>query len=446
MDCDRESVGMALVPFQLSSSNANESSQESSGRSESLKPGLLVNLLRDGFGEVGHGTIVEVHPTGQWLGVHIPLSSVEFVLLRPTFIRSGAHNLSVEPCQRGFTNLEEVFSRTILWRRTDVMVSVEDTTTDEPPFVPQENWVGLEVHRKNPSGVVVSSGRINCSMASDYFREGTLGEAHIGVTILDVFLGDADAIMSHDRWPIAECWFPDSRSLQSTIDHFASIPVADDPDAHLGGRLKAPYRFLLRRPNLNIKESKYSQKTSDNEIRKVSSERCCAKRCCQWFPQQDTRTVRQKFYLKSFEDRREYGIAASGQMHSMDGDRKRKYMTLHGAEVCSTAWYRIHGIPKSTFFAYVEKFNEGVVNSTHGNKGCKRPRIGTVQVQGTMASIVRENADQMPHQMRGIGHGRMDTLKFLPAGNNWKQVQADANEVIMVPLPLRFTSAAFTKL
>jgi hypothetical protein len=69
MDCDRESVGMALVPFQLSSSNANESSQESSGRSESLKPGLLVNLLRDGFGEVGHGTIVEVHPTGQWLGV-----------------------------------------------------------------------------------------------------------------------------------------------------------------------------------------------------------------------------------------------------------------------------------------------------------------------------------------------------------------------------------------
>jgi hypothetical protein len=40
-----------------------------------------------------------------------------------------------------------------------------------------------------------------------------------------------------------------------------------------------------------------------------------------------------------------------------------------------------------------------------------------------------ENADQMPHQMRGIGHGRMDTLKFLPAGNNWKRVQVDANEV-----------------
>ena len=35
----------------------------------------------------------------------------------------------------------------------------------------------------------------------------------------------------------------------------------------------------------------------------------------------------------------------------------------------------------------------------------------------------------MPHQMQEIGHGRVDTLKHLPAGNNWKRVMADANEV-----------------
>ena len=88
MDYDTKSFRMNLVSFQLSNLSANESSQESTRRSESLKPGLLVNLLRDGFGEVGHGTIVEVHPTRQWLGVY-PMDSVEFVLLRPTFIRSG---------------------------------------------------------------------------------------------------------------------------------------------------------------------------------------------------------------------------------------------------------------------------------------------------------------------------------------------------------------------
>ena len=48
---------------------------------------------------------------------------------------------------------------------------------------------------------------------------------------------------------------------------------------------------------------------------------------------------------------------------------------------------------------------------------------------GTIAAIVKENSDQMLHQMRGIGHGRVDTLKYLLAGNNWKRVMADANEV-----------------
>ena len=48
---------------------------------------------------------------------------------------------------------------------------------------------------------------------------------------------------------------------------------------------------------------------------------------------------------------------------------------------------------------------------------------------GTIVAIVKENADQMPHQMRGIGHRRVDTLKYLPAGNNWKRVMANANEV-----------------
>ena len=63
------------------------------------------------------------------------------------------------------------------------------------------------------------------------------------------------------------------------------------------------------------------------------------------------------------------------------------------------------------------------------NRGCKRPRIGTVQVMGTIAAIVKENANKMPHQMRGIVHGRVDTLKYLLAGNNWKRVMADTNEV-----------------
>ena len=87
-------------------------------------------------------------------------------------------------------------------------------------------------------------------------------------------------------------------------------------------------------------------------------------------------------------------------MHSIDGDRRRKYLVLHGLEVCATTWYLIHGIPKSTFHIYVQRYNKGVLSTAHGNKGCKRPWIGTVQVMDTIATIVKENADQMPYQMQ----------------------------------------------
>ena len=116
-------------------------------------------------------------------------------------------------------------------------------------------------------------------------------------------------------------------------------------------------------------------------------------------------------------------------MHLVHGDYRRKYLTLHGVEVCTIAWYLIHGIPKSTFHSYMQRYNEDILSTAHGNRGCKRPRIGTVQVMDTIAAIMKENIDQMPHQMRGIGHRRVYTLKYLPAGNNWKRVVDDINEV-----------------
>ena len=33
------------------------------------------------FGEVGIGSVVDVHPSGQWLGVTIPPFSAEFILV-----------------------------------------------------------------------------------------------------------------------------------------------------------------------------------------------------------------------------------------------------------------------------------------------------------------------------------------------------------------------------
>ena len=232
--------------------------------------------------------------------------------------------------------------------------------------------IGLEVHRLDAARVLLASGRVFCSDPEEYFWHGRLGEGYIGVTILDVFIGDSDAIMSNEHWLIFECKFPNGPSLQTTVDHFSRLPSDVDPQEFLGGRRKAAYRFVVRKPKATDRLSQYNAKTADDEVRKVSSERCCSKHCCQTFPQALTRTVRQIFYLKSFEEKQEYGIAAGGQMHSVHGDHRRKYLTLHGVEVCATAWYFIHGNPKSTFHSYMQRYNEGVLSTTHGNRGYKQ--------------------------------------------------------------------------
>jgi hypothetical protein len=432
---------MAVVAFpgfgHDHNSRDDEPSLESTGSSGLLRTGMTVKLLSPGFGEVGVGKVVEVQPVGQWLGVDIPFGSTEFVLLRPTDVMAAAVDFPLIPCQRGYNSVVETLLRTVLWRTTDVMIPAGDLRSDDSPFTPRERWVGLEVQRFDELGTLLSSGRIMAALPTDHFRSGWLGDDHVGVTVLDVFVGDSETIMSHDLWPIIECCFPSGRSLKCTIDHFASRPVQQDSEAHLGGRAKEPYRFIFRLQDLNKKDSLFARKTTDDEIRKVSSERCCLRNCCQHFVQCRTLAVRQKFYEKSFEDRKEYGISVGGHMHSIEGDRKRKYVTLLGTEVCAVAWYTIHGISKSSFYTYMDDFNKGVINGTHGNQGIKRPRLATVQAMGSMTSIINDNADQMPHQMRGVGNGRVDTLKFLPAGNNWKHIRASVNEVLIGPIANR---------
>ena len=300
MDSSSDSSGSVMPSIEPSSFDF---SQQSTGRSDELRPGQSVKLVVLCFGEVGIGSVVDVHPFGQWLGVSIPPFSAEFILLRPSTIVANAENLTLEPRQRGCTALIDALNRTVLWRAADALELSEDPPMDDADYVRQESWIGLEVHRLDAVGVLLASGRVFCSDLEEYFRDGRLGQGYIGVTILDVFVGDSDAIMSNERWLISECKFPNGPSLQTTIDHFSRLPTGIDPQEFLGGRRKAAYRFVVRKPKGADRLSQYNAKTADDEVRKVSSERCCSKHCSQTFPQVLTRTVRQIFYLKSFDEK-----------------------------------------------------------------------------------------------------------------------------------------------
>ena len=70
---------------------------------------------------------------------------------------------------------------------------------DDVDYVHQESWFGLEVHWLDVVGVLLVLDRVFFSDPEEYFRNGRLGEGYIGVTILNVFVGDSDAIMSNEH-------------------------------------------------------------------------------------------------------------------------------------------------------------------------------------------------------------------------------------------------------
>ena len=95
MDSSSDSDGLDM-PFMEPSSY--DFSQQSTGHSDELRLGQSVKLVVPCFGEVGIGSIIDVHSSEQWLGVTIPAFFAEFILVRPSTIVTNAENLFLEPC------------------------------------------------------------------------------------------------------------------------------------------------------------------------------------------------------------------------------------------------------------------------------------------------------------------------------------------------------------
>ena len=151
MDSSSDSGGSVMPSMEPSS---YDFSQQSTGRSHELRRGQSVKLVVLCFREVGIGSIVDVHPSGQWLGVTIPPFSAEFILVRPSTIVVNAENLILEPRQRGCTSLIDALNRTVLWRAADALALSEDPPMDDADYVCQESWIGLEVHQAECSALI----------------------------------------------------------------------------------------------------------------------------------------------------------------------------------------------------------------------------------------------------------------------------------------------------
>ena len=92
------------------------------------------------------------------------------------------------------------------------------------------------------------------------------------------------------------------------------------------------------------------QTLGETSIRFVATKDCCAKRCCQLFPCDKIKFLRQEMWLGDFRMRFAKKLEVHRNMHfNAEGC---KVVTLENIEVCCTSWYIIHGVSKADFYRF----------------------------------------------------------------------------------------------
>jgi hypothetical protein len=232
------------------------------------------------------------------------------------------------------------------------------------PYPDRPLWRGKYCLLLNKDFSLHGRAFIQVCLPDEPFDENVLGDTDVGIMYVSE---NNDLHMTTMRWTLTHVRLEGGRMLSEIILFCSENALSDGSDDGLDGVKKNPYRFNVRRKLLRFDDcatTKIHQKTSPEEVRKVSSIRCCAEKSCQTFDWEDTVRIRRKFHSGSFAARRETGYSVVGQLHDLPGKRK-KFITLANRDVCENAWYIIHGLSRSAFFLYKSCSQPLLVNFVH---------------------------------------------------------------------------------
>ena len=303
-------------------------------------------------------------------------------------------------------------------------VDIDDT--DSPSTNPDRPlWRGRICYLLKDDLSILGKAKIVVCLPDKPFDEENLRNTDAGV----LFLSDGDLQMTSFHWPLGQVWLEGERLLSEIVTWCSEHGESSGDDSGLEGARKNPYRHMKRRKLSPPVETKLKWKLSDSDVQRVSSLRCCKFRCCQTFSWDDTLALRRKFYGSTFEVCREIAYAVQGQHHSLP-ERRKKFLTLSGREVCENAWYSIHGISRAAYHKYKAAAFASRINGTHGNSGITRPRPHTIQAEANFATIIQESADHMPNEFRNIGRKQVNNLLVLPSVLNWDHMRDISNSVL----------------
>ena len=290
----------------------------------------------------------------------------------------------------------------------------------------REEWVGLDVLLLNEAGVPVADGICRNSNPRECVDANPLGLDDVGVCIMNSMLPlevPATWRFSLRRWPLrrvihdgVSLWDHGRRHDRTKCDLLARSRPR-----------KGLRRYDSNRAPRGDKEFRRDRILGDDSIRLVSTKDCCGRKCCQFFPRDKIRSLRQEMWLADFRMRSAKKLEVHRNLHI--DSHGHKVVTLENVEVCCTAWYTIHAVSKADFYRFRKYSESGRRSRFHGNSGTKKPRDATIQASATLSTIIVPLADAMPHKTRTLSTGEKVVQMVLPMGTKWKNILTDINEV-----------------
>ena len=307
------------------------------------------------------------------------------------------------------------------------------TSMDEHLDIPscegfsREQWVGLDVVLLNHNGDPVADGILRNSAPHECVDASPLGEDDVGVCILNSLLPLEVPLtwrFSLRRWPHREVlhngvslWNHGRRHKKTQEALLASRRPRKGLRKYESSRLPRDEALHCRRDRI----------LQDESIRLVATKDCCALNCCQLFPRDKIKSLRQEMWLADYRMRSAKKLEVHRNIHI--GAHGRKVVTLENVEVCCVAWYTIHGVSKADFYRFRKHVCLGRRSRFHGNFGTKKPRHASLQAAATLSTIIVPLADAMPHKTRTLPSGEKVVQMVLPTGTKWKNILADINDV-----------------
>ena len=115
-----------------------------------------------------------------------------------------------------------------------------------------------------------------------------------------------------------------------------------------------------------------------------------------------------------------------------DSNKKMRYeFRLNGFTICYKAWYEMHGIPKTFFYLYKEKFESGVRQYVHGNTSIlRRDLVHTSLARALLNEFVDSNLDRMPHKSRTMLDGSRETQLVIPTTYKHMDILSEINTTL----------------